>query len=323
MRIEKFFVFVFCSYYSFSQPTEWMNKLYMEERKINNIIPKKITETKSVVFYSLSTKEKREDIKNLHKNLLNLNVDPVNYLRLDDYLINKSIKKAYVEYFNQREIKHIIFYEKQIDENEKFLIASFNNKTTLIKTNDNIWYNEGKGIFGDVEKTMLKNNFEEGNFLPTPQPEFLEKINADFGKIMFTKNPSLEKENLGVVLFEKIKTKKTPDSEVIKFNNKIDEKNKKLKKLFSTYQFKQEAIEEKEDSRYYFSKGIKYLFKIIFGRKKSLEKVLNIKIESETENDFVYLVLLQHSFSKNIFLNKKQKTYNTWEEAVREFILNK
>ena len=140
---------------------------------------------------------------------------------------------------------------------------------------------------------------------------------------MFTKKPSLEKENLGVVLFEKIKTKKTPDSEVIKFNNKIDEKNKKLKKLFSTYQFKQEAIEEKEDSRYYFSKGIKYLFKIIFGRKKSLEKVLNIKIESETENDFVYLVLLQHSFSKNIFLNKKQKTYNTWEEAVREFILNK
>ena len=52
IRIEKLCVIIFYSFCSYSQPTEWMDKLYVKERKINNTIPNTITNTKSIVFYS-------------------------------------------------------------------------------------------------------------------------------------------------------------------------------------------------------------------------------------------------------------------------------
>ena len=34
-----------------------------------------------------------------------------------------------------------------------------------------------------------------------------------------------------------------------------------------------------------------------------------------------YFVLLQHSFSKNIFIKENQKIYMNWEDAVNNFII--
>ena len=322
IKIKKICVIIFCSFYSYSQPTEWMNKLYLNERKINNIIPNTITQTKTIVFYSTSEVKKEEELKDLHEKFLKTNIDVVNYIFFQDYLINNNIKKAFVDYFIQREIKHIIFYNQQSEKEEEILISFFNNKTTLISTNKNIWYKKGQGVFGDLEKTMLKNNFQEGNFLPNPQPETIEKIKIKTRKAIIGKTPNLTKEKLGVVLFQTLKEEKTKDLEVLSFKKKTEAKNKKLKDFFLEYKNDHNFIEEKEDSRFYFTKGVKYMLKIIFARKELIEQYLKITIEEGSPGDLGYFVFLEHSFSKNIFLRKNEKMYLKWEDAVQEFITN-
>ena len=320
IRIEKVLAFVFCSFFSYSQPTEWMNKLHLSEREINNNIPKEITKTKSVVFYSQPTTE--EELKILHKKFLKTNIDVVNYVFLEDYLINNNVKKSFTDYFIKREIKNILFYNKKNKGDQELLLSSFNEKPTLINTKKNIWYNKGQMIFSNLEKTMLQNNFEEGNFLPTPQPERIEKIDAKFGKKVVRQTPNLEKETLGVVLFNKTIDSKKNTKEILEYNNKTNLQNKKLQEMFLNYNNKYEIIEEREDTRYYFTKGIKYMITIIFSRKELIEKYLNIKIEQEFPKTPGYFVLLQHTFSKNVLLKKKPKMYLQWEDALQDFITN-
>ena len=58
---------------------------------------------------------------------------------------------------------------------------------------------------------------------------------------------------------------------------------------------------------------------MIYGRKKTLEGYLKIKIQGDVKKG--YFVLLQHSFSKNIFIKENQKIYTSWEDAVNDFII--
>ena len=51
---------------------------------------------------------------------------------------------------------------------------------------------------------MLEEKFEEGNFLPNPTPERIYKINTTLGKVTYGSTPTLEKEKLAVVVFDKI-----------------------------------------------------------------------------------------------------------------------
>ena len=62
------------------------------------------------------------------------------------------------------------------------------------------------------------------------------------------------------------------------------------------------------------------MFRLIHGRKETLENYFKVKIQGETKKG--YFVLLQHSFSKNIFIKEDQKMYVNWEDAVNDFIIS-
>ena len=320
IRIEKLCVIIFYSFCSYSQPTEWMDKLYVKERKTNNTIPNTITKTKSIVFYSSPKIKNKKELEKLHNKFLNTNIDVVNYIYFQDYLINKETKESFVEYFIQREIKHVVFYSFKSNNKEEIFLCFFNNKKTLVDTKKDIWYKKGEGVFKDLEKTMLKNKFQEGNFLPSPYPEPIEKIKTKIGKIIIAKKPQLTKEKLGVVLFQKIEDEKQKNKEVTVFNKKTEAKNKKLKEIFLEYKNNHEFIEEKEDTRFYFTRGVKYILRIIFARKELIEKHLNVEIKNTPPKQLGYFVFLQHSFSKTIFLDKSEKIYLNWEDAMVDFI---
>ena len=83
-----------------------------------------------MVLYLIDNKNTNEELKKLHQRFLKTNIDVVNYINLDDFLIDKKIKNAFVDYFKNREIKNIIIYNK-IDKKEELLLSTFNNKTTL------------------------------------------------------------------------------------------------------------------------------------------------------------------------------------------------
>ena len=56
------FLFFLISFSSYSQHHELMNRLYIANQNINNLIPNKITETKSVVLYLMNSKNTKEKI---------------------------------------------------------------------------------------------------------------------------------------------------------------------------------------------------------------------------------------------------------------------
>ena len=171
----------------------------------------------------------------------------------------------------------------------------------------------------DVLKRILEEGFEEGNFLPNPTPEPIYKINTTLGKVVSGSTPNLKKEKLAVVLFDKIDGNINEKTQLL-FNEKIDSKNETLKKLFELYENENRFVKEKDDSRFYFSRGVKYMFKLIHGRKETLENYFKVTIQGETKKG--YFVLLQHSFSKNIFIKEDQKMYVNWEDAVNDFIIS-
>ena len=130
------FLFFLISFSSYSQHHELMNRLYIANQNINNLIPNKITETKSVVLYLMNGKITKEELTKLHEKFLTTNIDVVNYIDLNDFLIDNKIKNSFVNYFSEREIKNIIIYKK-IDKKEELLLSTFNNKSTLLNTKKN------------------------------------------------------------------------------------------------------------------------------------------------------------------------------------------
>ena len=312
------FLFFLISFSSYSQHHELMNRLYIANQNINNLIPNKITETKSVVLYLMNGKKTKEELTKLHEKFLTTNIDVVNYIDLNDFLIDNKIKNSFVNYFSEREIKNIIIYKKT-NKNEELLLSTFNNKPTLLNTKRNTIYFKENNPFLPLQKQMLEEKFEEGNFLPTPTPERIYKTNSTIGKVVYGHTPKLDKEKLAVVVFDKIEGKLNEKTEAFLFNKEVELKNNTLKKLFDSYKHESQFVKEKDDSRFYFSRGVKYMFRLIYGRKETLEGYLKIKTQGKVKKG--YFVLLQHSFSKNIFIKENQKIYMNWEDAVNNFII--
>ena len=312
------FLFFLISFSSHSQHHELMNRLYIANQNINNLIPNKITETKSVVLYLMNGKKTKEELTKLHEKFLTTNIDVVNYIDLNDFLIDNKIKNSFVNYFSEREIKNIIIYKKT-NKNEELLLSTFNNKPTLLNTKRNTIYFKENNPFLPLQKQMLEEKFEEGNFLPTPTPERIYKTNSTIGKVVYGQTPKLDKEKLAVVVFDKIEGKLNEKTEAFLFNKEVELKNNTLKKLFDSYKHESQFVKEKDDSRFYFSRGVKYMFRLIYGRKETIEGYLKIKTQGKVKKG--YFVLLQHSFSKNIFIKENQKIYMNWEDAVNNFII--
>ncbi len=312
------FLFFLISFSSYSQHHELMNRLYIANQNINNLIPNKITETKTVVLYLINCENTKEELTKLHEKFLTTNIDVVNYIDLNDFLIDNKIKNSFVNYFSEREIKNIIIYKKT-NKNEELLLSTFNNKPTLLNTKRNTIYFKEKNPFLPLQKQMLEEKFEEGNFLPTPTPEPIYKTNSTLGKVIYGQTPKLDKEKLAVVVFDKIEGKLNENTEAFLFNKEVELKNSTLKKLFDSYKHESQFVKEKDDSRFYFSRGVKYMFRLIYGRKETLEDYLKIKTKGKVKKG--YFVLLQHSFSKNIFIKENQKIYINWEDAVNDFII--
>ena len=101
------FLFFLVSFSSHSQHHELMNRLYIANQNINNLIPSKITETKSVVLYLIDGENIKEELIKLHEKFLTTNIDVVNYINLNDFLMDNKIKNEFVNYFTERQIKNI------------------------------------------------------------------------------------------------------------------------------------------------------------------------------------------------------------------------
>ena len=99
---------------------------------------------KSVVLYSLKDPKKTtKTLTELHQNLSSLGFDVVNYLDSINMFVSNEVTKNLIIYFNETEIKNIIFYSQ----NEKTLsvyspknILNTNKKPEFIIAGDSVFF---------------------------------------------------------------------------------------------------------------------------------------------------------------------------------------
>ena len=146
------FLFFLIYFSSYSQHHELMNRLYIANQNINNLIPNKITETKSVVLYLMNGKNTKEELTKLHEKFLTTTTQTKKYLNQifekDFEIALEDYKKNFLEYnFNKKEeglIIEMIFqlglkntanfkkFNKHLKEKKIYLAA--------IEMLDSLWY---------------------------------------------------------------------------------------------------------------------------------------------------------------------------------------
>ena len=120
----------------------------------NQVFKEAFLSKKSVVLYNLKDpKTTKKTLSALHQNLSSLGFDVVNYLDSINMFISDEVTKNLTAYFNEREIKNIIFYSQ----NEKTLsIYSPKNILNVNKKPEFV-------IVGDSVFSLLKNFAENKN----------------------------------------------------------------------------------------------------------------------------------------------------------------
>jgi len=250
------FICVFCSFTLTGQPPTFKETFLSE---------------KSVILYSLKEpKTTITTLSELHQNFSSLGFDVVNYLDSINMFVSNEVTKNLIIYFNEREIKNIIFYSQ----NEKTL-SVYSPKNILNVNKKPEFVIVGDSVFSLLKKTIIKNKITQKNFLFSPFPEVINSINTKKTNQIINK-PSLKKDKIGLV---GLVYSDTP-------NNILQ-------------------VEKKEDYRFYFSNGINYIISFYRGTNNFLKNTFRIKQLDKHPNEKSLVLVLEHTATRNKFFYYK------------------
>jgi hypothetical protein len=138
-------------------------------------VPGDLLSTKTIALYDPTfTAEELEQIQN---GFDKTGVDAVLYCPVDLPMCNRDVQKVFTDYLIKREIKYILFLQKNSPEME-FIFTEFTKTKELIKPGQLAWKMTGKSINEislDIYRTAL-NNQKRVNMLVAPLPEFELKL---------------------------------------------------------------------------------------------------------------------------------------------------
>ena len=253
--------------------------------KINESFFEKNLGKKTVVFYSFKKNiDVKKTINKSHKNFVSLGIDVIYYINYDDFYISKEVQMNFLNYFISRGVDLFIFYQKETNE-EKINFFVFNKITSNLKDSEGTLSFIGTNSFELIKQKITKSKPKPTTFLFSPTPEFLNNINIKkFTKI---KNPpKLLNEKVGVVF-------------------KDDPKEIKLK-ILSLFNGKTKEVEKKEDYRFYFSNGINYIIRFVYGTTISLKNIYKLDTLMGNEHNTQTILVLENTASQNkyFYFNK-------------------
>ena len=237
----------------------------------NQVFKEAFLSKKSVVLYNLKDpKTTKKTLSALHQNLSSLGFDVVNYLDSINMFISDEVTKNLTAYFNEREIKNIIFYSQ----NEKTL-SDYSPKNILNLNKKPEFVIVGDSVFSLLKKTIIKNKITQKNFLFSPFPEVINSINTKKTNQIINK-PSLKKDKIGLV--------------GLAYND--------IPKNIL-------QVEKKEDYRFYFSNGINYIISFYRGTNNFLKNTFRIKQLDKHPNEKSLVLVLEHTATRNKFFYYK------------------
>lgn len=293
-------------------------------------LPKEILQQKSVVLVKVPPKSTRPYIRGGWKKLAEqaqpgfkkAGIDAVAYYYIEDIYSGKESYMAFMEEFDKRDLKNIVFL---IQENgiNKIVLVKANSKAQLIKAGQEAWKTENSDLakaLDNLYKAAANSSQKTENLLILEVPEFGEMVKPITGRRGEYYDLNFSSEKLAVPTFAD---------------------TAQLSQVMVSYPYKYGFTDPDKEEKKLRGDGYQYILYYVHTTGKEVKEMLGYSTtDSETAyvsevvkdgqssvnsynvNTPVYKFYIKHIHSGNVFVGKKWDAAPTWQEALSNYIDN-
>ncbi|HQQ95625.1 MAG TPA: hypothetical protein PLX35_00105 [Cyclobacteriaceae bacterium] len=292
-----------------------------QNQSFTEVVPADLLATRSVLLYSPSFTS--EELNQTQQAFQQIGIDAVAYFEQDVVTAGKDVVKAYTEYFISRQIRNIIFLDKEID-SYALRAALFNQKTSLVDAGT-VWRVEQpkltellRNVFQDTWRSQKKKNFLVGD---SPETDIV--VNPILGNRKELYAYDLKVDQLAVP----------------RFGN--EEMDKQLAQFFQdNYPLKYKLTDPGTDEKELRRSGCAYILCFVRTRGVAARQVLGydmnqretayasitfpggqLQLKTLPAQTEVYKFYFRHIDNGNVFLGNKWDADEEWLDALRNHVL--
>lgn len=284
--------------------------------------PEDLLANRAVVLHSYTFQP--NELQEIQQAFQQIGIDAVAYFQTDVVLSGKDVTNAFAEYFNTRQIKYLIFYEKSA-EGFRFVATAFNLKTDLVNNGQAAWrvtntrLNELlRTVFQDSWRTQKKQNY----------------LINEFPETDITIDPFTGGRQEFFAIDLKVDLLAVP-----KFGN--EGMDKELEQFFlDNYPLKHKMTEANADEKLLRSQGFLYVLCFVHTRAKAAKEILGydmtkaesayasvtfpsgqLQLKTIPAGTEIYKFYVRHIGNGNVYFGNKWDADLTWQDALRNYIL--
>ena len=153
-----------------------------------------------------------------HKAFVSMGIDAIFYLNDINFTASHDARLAYVELFNRRRVKNIIFIT-QTTSGFEFVMAPVSGNNRLIKDGDDAFYLEAKDLYTlllNVGKEVRRADQAQENFLIPEKPNVIRGLSIVENTLLKNYPGILRRSKLAVERFALLDSTNINDDEVLK-----------------------------------------------------------------------------------------------------------
>lgn len=317
-------------------------------------VPKELSSQRSAVIFSVPNKvgdfteigDYEKILNQVHKAFVTMGIDAIFYLNDINLTASHSAKLSYVELFNKRRVKNIIFITKTESAFE-IIMSSFDGTDRFIKPESNVFHlreNDLYTLLLNTGKEIRRADQELYNFLIPEKPNYLTGVSIVENTLLKNYPGILRRSKLAVERFKKLDSLNIKSDEVLNnvraYNTEVDKKNAELARLMESYPYEYELIDPMSDdelkrNRYQFllrslNSSVKVAKQMldyeVLPSETSFASVIPImpdltRVKTIPKDALVYKFYIRQNISLNVHVGVWDADV-TWQEALTNMIGN-
>ncbi|MEL7002243.1 MAG: hypothetical protein AAFN93_05850 [Bacteroidota bacterium] len=296
----------------------------------NQTLPKRLMETKTVVLVSVTPKSQnptvrgdwKEMTKQAQPGFVKAGIDAVVYYYLDDIISGKESYEAFLDQFDERNLKNAIFLFRE-NGKYKIKVTDLQDRQYLLKMGQDAWVAEDTDLDRVLDllyKATANSGMEWKNRLVLEVPEFGKMIKIIDGRRGEFYDLNFSSEKLAIPTFAD---------------------TAEIRRVMASYPYKYDIVDPSLTEREIRKKGYQYILYYVNASGIAVKEILEYNT-TDTETDYITEVIeggnaqvkslniqspvfkfyVKHIYSSNIFLGKRWDADSTWQLALENYIAN-
>ncbi|MEO9872387.1 hypothetical protein [Ekhidna sp.] len=317
-------------------------------------VPESINSERSAVIFDIPDKngefkqlgDYKKMLSQVHKGFVTMGIDAVFYLNHQDLVASNSSFNSYVELFNRRKVKFLIFITKN-NTGYALAMSAFNGNRKMIESNADVFYLEGTDLFSillNMGKEIRRADYPLNNFLIPEKPNYLQGLSTVENTLLKNYPGQLRRSILAVERFALLDSTKTLDSKVLAkikaYNKNIFKKNMELEKIMTAYPYEYVLIDPMSDDELKRNR-YQFLLRSVHSSARSVRQMLDYdvlpsetgfvsiipimpdqtKVKTIPSDALVYKFYVRQNISKNVHVGEWDADV-TWQSALKNMIGN-